>query len=151
MSDTTPAPEGTDPVTEPEGTEPVAEVTPEPEAEPVVAAVSGATPQVVTLSQGQYDDLLAGATAGAAAKAALDGQRRDGIVNAALSEGRLRPADTQPWREALDRDEAGTVALLSTLPQVFPVAALGSAHAPQGNPNDAEWTAFEASLTGKGA
>lgn len=109
-----------------------------------------AGPRVVTLSQGQYDDLVRGATAGQAALAELDRQRRDGIITTALAAGKLRPADQQAWRGALDRDEEGTVALLATLPQIVPTTMLGSAHASL-DPTDAQWDAFEQSLTGKDA
>lgn len=114
------------------------------------AALSGDAPKVVTLSQGQYDDLMRGAQAGTAAIAELNRQRRDGIVTSALSVGKLRPADQQAWRTALDRDEEGTVALLATLPQIVPTHMLGSAHASL-EPGDVEWNAFENSLTGKDA
>lgn len=109
-----------------------------------------AGPRVVTLSQGQYDDLVRGAEDGRAARAELDRQRRDGIITTALADGKLRPADQQTWRVALDRDEAGTVALLATLPQIVPTTMLGSAHATV-DPTDAQWAAFENSLTGKDA
>lgn len=119
------------------------------EQEPATAEASA--PQTVTLSQGQYEDLVKGAQAGAAALAALDAQRRDGIITSALSQGRLRPADSEAWRKALDRDEEGTVALLGTLPQIVPTAALGSAHAGIADPGEAAWDVFEKSLTGKDA
>ena len=114
-------------------------------------AIAASAPATVTLSQGQYDELLRGATAGQAALAALDTTRRDGIITAALNEGRLRPSDQKAWRTALDRDEDGTVALLGTLPpQTIPTASLGSAHATF-DPSEAAWDEFSKSLTGKDA
>ena len=130
----------------------VAEVTPDEATDkPEVEAVAAAAPATVTLSQGQYDELLRGATAGQAALAALDQTRRDGIITAALNEGRLRPSDQKAWRTALDRDEDSTVALLGTLPQqTVPTASLGSAHATF-DPSEAAWDEFSKSLTGKDA
>lgn len=117
-----------------------------------VVEVAASAPATVTLSQGQYDDLVRGANAGQVALAALDTQRRDQIITTALAEGRLRPSDQDAWRVALDRDEAGTVALLATLPpQTVATAALGSAHAGLADPGEAAWDAFTANLTGKGA
>lgn len=122
------------------------------EQEPVVAAASAQTPKTVTLSADVYESLLNGSKAGAEALALLDKQRRDGIITTALSEGRMTPATSDKWRAALDRDEEGTVALLSTLPtQVVPTVALGSAYAGNVNPDDAAWDDFTKSLTGKDA
>lgn len=141
----------------PEQVEDVTEAATEETAETVeeateVETVAASAPATVTLSQGQYDDLVRGAEAGRAALAALDTQRRDQIITTALSEGRLRPSDQDAWRVALDRDEAGTVALLATLPpQTVATAALGSAHAGLADPGEAAWDAFTANLTGKGA
>lgn len=84
--------------------------------------------KTVTLSQGQYDELVAGSKAGVAALAQIDKDRRDGIITAALSAGQLAPADQKTWRAQLDKDEEGTVALLSTLaPGTVPVTPLGHA------------------------
>ena len=128
----------------------VEEETTEDEQAPVT--VDASAPATVTLSQGQYDDLVRGANAGKAALAALDAQRRDQIITTALSEGRLRPSDQEAWRTALDRDEDNTVALLNTLPaqQVLATAAFGSAHAGV-DLTEAAWDDFTANLTGKGA
>jgi phage I-like protein len=102
----------------------------------------------VTLSQGQYDELVANGEAGKAALAQIDAQRRDGIITTALSEGRLAPADQATWRAQLDKDEAGTVALLATLAAgTVPVTPIGHAHAAAGDPLDAEWDAFAKTFT----
>lgn len=138
-----------------EETAPAAEETAEETVEETVeepVTVEAAAPATVTLSQGQYDELLRGSEAGKAALAALDSQRRDQIITTALAEGRLRPSDQGAWRTALDRDEDNTVALLNTLPkQMVPTVALGSAHAGLADPGEAAWEAFAANLTGKGA
>lgn len=89
---------------------------------------------VVLLSQGQLDDLLAKANAGQSAAEQLAAQRRDGIITTALSEGRLAVAEREVFRQRLDADEAGTVALLSALqPGRVPVT-------PQGHAGDASAT-----------
>lgn len=140
----------TDAAVEAEVAAPEADAEVEAKDEPVTVAASA--PQTVTLSQGQYEDLVQGAKAGEAALSALSAQRRDQIITTALSEGRLRPSDQEAWRGALDRDETGTVALLNTLPaQSVPTVALGSAYAGIVDPGEAAWDAFTANLTGKGA
>ena len=59
-------------------------------------------------------------------QAATD-KRRDGIIATALSEGRLTPAEVQPWREALDQSEASTVTLLASRTPVFSTVERGHA------------------------
>lgn len=120
----------------------------EENSEPVTANASASdAPAVVTLSAGQYEELMRGAQAGAAALAQIDATRRDTILNTALAEGRLTPADQATWRSALDKDEAGTVALLATLPpQRVPTVPAGSALADGTDPLDAEFEAFEKRL-----
>ena len=52
--------------------------------------------------------------------------RRDGIVTAAVSEGRITPASRDTWRAQLDANEDGTVALLASLAvNTVPVSEIG--------------------------
>lgn len=57
--------------------------------------------------------------------AAATAKRRDEIIATALSEGRLTPPETKPWRDALDAAEESTVALLATRTPVFNTVELG--------------------------
>ncbi|KWW97408.1 hypothetical protein LI90_4380 (plasmid) [Carbonactinospora thermoautotrophica] len=103
--------------------------------------------QVVTLSAAAFAELQAQAQAGAQAAAEIARQRRDQIITTALSEGRITPAEQQAWRQALDRDEEGTTALLNALQPRFPVTALGSdAPGQAGAADDAAWDEFTKSL-----
>ncbi|WGD38482.1 head maturation protease, ClpP-related [Lysinibacter sp. HNR] len=72
-------------------------------------------------------DLQANARAGAEARAEQESARRDGIVTAALRQGRIAAASKDAIRAQLDNDEAGTVAFLATLPEnkAVPVAEIG--------------------------
>ena len=109
---------------------------------------------VVTLSAGQYEALRTGATRGLEAGAELDRQRRDAIVVAALSAGRLTPDEaSKTWRPALDRDESGTTALLSSLAEGrVPTTAIGHSadvvDATAAAASDAAFTAWETALFG---
>ncbi|WP_454301105.1 head maturation protease, ClpP-related [Salana multivorans] len=73
-----------------------------------------------------HEQLLADAAAGREAKNALDAQRRDSIITAALGDGRIAPASRDSWRAQLDKDEDGTKALLESLPKnTIPVTEIG--------------------------
>src|SRR6478609_2277621 len=75
-----------------------------------------------------HEQLVADAAAGRKAAETLDAQRRDGIVAAALGDGRIAPASRETWRAQLDKDEDGTKALLESMPKnTVPVAELGHA------------------------
>ena len=71
----------------------------------------------VLVDAGRFAELEAQAAAGAQARAQQDAERRDRLVATALAEGRISAANRAIWRERLDADEAGTAALLATLPK----------------------------------
>jgi hypothetical protein len=52
-------------------------------------------------------------------------ERRDGMVNAALRQGRITAATRDTWRAELDRNEEGTAALLATLQPVVNTSERG--------------------------
>lgn len=110
-----PADEG---VTPPEGTP--AEGTPAtgtPTTPPAGEGTPAGTPAdgTVTLSAGQWAEVQAAAAAGQTAANELAKQRRDGIITAALGAGKITVHESAKFREQLDKDEAGTVALLTAL------------------------------------
>lgn len=98
-------------------------------AEQATTTPTAALPEgVVTIDQTVLDELRADAAAGRQARDDQIGARRDQIVVEALRAGKITPASRKEWREALDRDELGTVALLGTLAAgAFPLEA--KAHA----------------------
>ena len=98
-------------------------------AEQATTTPTAALPEgVVTIDQTVLDELRADAAAGREARNDQIGARRDQIVVEALRAGKITPASRKEWREALDRDELGTVALLGTLAAgAFPLEA--KAHA----------------------
>lgn len=69
----------------------------------------------VLLERDRYDALQQQAADGAAARAQQITERRDGIISAAVEDGRISPANSKTWRERLDENEAGTTELIATL------------------------------------
>lgn len=96
------------------------------QAEPTPAAA--ALPAGFTaIDESVLADLQKNARAGAEARAEQERTRRDGIVEAALREGRIASASKAAIRANLDTDEAGTIAFLATLPKntAVPVTEVG--------------------------
>lgn len=90
-------------------------------------------PGTVLIDAGQLDELRAQAAAGAQARAEQVANRRDALVDAALTDGRISPANRAAWRAALDADEDATTPLLAGLAAnaAVPVAPVGHAEADQ--------------------
>ena len=77
-------------------------------------------------------ELRADAAAGREAKATLESDRRDAIVDKAIAEGRIAPASRSSWRDMCDVDEEGTKKLLASLePNTIPVEEIGIGLNPQ--------------------
>ena len=102
------------------------------------AAEGAPTAQVpdgtVLVDAAQFEALQAQAAEGAQARAEQVADRRNKIVDAAVADGRVAPANRQAWRDNLDRDEDGTAALLATLSPAreVPVGEIGTGVAPEG-------------------
>ena len=80
----------------------------------------------VVVDAAAFADLQAAAAAGATARAEQNAARRDGIIAAAIQEGRIGPASRDTWRAHLDKDEDGAKALLESLPKnTIPVTEIG--------------------------
>ena len=91
-------------------------------------AASSTIPATATvIDTAVLDELRTNAQAGLDARAELDRQRRDGIIDAALADGRIAPVNRDSWRTQLDENEAGTLSLLETMPKntAVPVAEIG--------------------------
>lgn len=129
-------------------------------AVPAAAAAPAAAPTAIAAAAGA--ELPAGfvvveesvlSTLTSAATTVL-ADRREGILNAALSTGRIAPAEAAGWRAQLERDEQGIALLLNSLPENrVPVEARGSAAALAAGVHvdpstDAAWLDFEAGMFG---
>ncbi|OIU88652.1 head maturation protease, ClpP-related [Microbacterium sp. AR7-10] len=96
-----------------------ADTTPQPVAAALPAGFTAIDESVLA-------ELQANARLGAEARAEQERTRRDGIVADALREGRIAAASRDAVRAQLDKDEAGTVAFLNTLPKnAVPVEEVG--------------------------
>ncbi|MGA6128826.1 MULTISPECIES: head maturation protease, ClpP-related [unclassified Microbacterium] len=99
-----------------------AETNPAPAAETAPVVTDGA----VLVEAGALAELQRQAALGASAHASQETARREGIVQAAINEGRIAPASREHFLALLGKDEAGTTAALATFPKgTIPVAELG--------------------------
>lgn len=81
---------------------------------------------VVRMDASALEKLQADAAAGRQALAAVDAARREGIVKAAMADGRITAKSAEKWLAQLEKDEEGTKALLEEFPKnTVPVAELG--------------------------
>lgn len=103
----------------------------------VLAALDGhltdaqatATPPAgtVLIDQGVLNQLRNDAQDGREARAQQIADRRDRIIATAMQEGRISGASAEAFRSQLDKDEAGTVAILNSLPKdTVPVTEIGT-------------------------
>jgi len=80
----------------------------------------------VVVEAGAFAELQRQAALGATAHATQQTERREGIVQNAINEGRIAPASRAHFLALLGKDEAGTVAALATFPKgTIPVAEIG--------------------------
>lgn len=95
-------------------------------ADPIQTPVAALPEGMTVIDTTVLDELRQNAARGAEARAEQDRSRRDSIVSAALTDGRITAASRDTWRARLDEDEAGTVELLNTLAtNTVPVAEIG--------------------------
>ncbi|MHA3682792.1 head maturation protease, ClpP-related [Leucobacter sp. HY1908] len=81
---------------------------------------------VIAVDRAAFEELQQNAAAGAQALEQMNTSRREGIVAAAVAEGRIAPAARDTWLASLVKDEKGAAALLATLPaNTIPVSELG--------------------------
>ncbi|MBN9176113.1 MAG: ATP-dependent Clp protease proteolytic subunit [Microbacterium sp.] len=82
---------------------------------------------VVAIDAAVLANLQTQAAQGAAARAEQAQTRRDGILDAALKDGRIAPASRAHFAALLESNEEGTTALLNSMPKntAIPVAELG--------------------------
>lgn len=96
----------------------------------LAASAAAETPTIpagtALIDEGVLAELRADAAAGREAKATLESDRRDAIVERAIAEGRIAPASRASWRDMCDVDEEGTKTLLASLEaNTIPVAEVG--------------------------
>ncbi|GAA1714524.1 head maturation protease, ClpP-related [Brachybacterium phenoliresistens] len=115
----------------------------EERAEPAPAAASAQLPEGVTLiDEQQLADLKAAAEDGRAARAQQTADRRRGIVNAAIKDGKIPPARAEHWLAQLEADEEGALAVLNSLhANTIPVAPLGESAGEGTTAEDAAYAA----------
>lgn len=107
------------------------------QTEPKAAAVATLPDGALVVDRAAHEQLVADAAKGRQAAETLDSQRRDGIVTAALQDGRIAPTSREAWRAQLDKDEDGTKALLESMPKnTVPVAEIGES-GPEATADDA--------------
>ena len=87
----------------------------EEQAEAPEAPTAALPEGVVAIDATALAELREGARAGAEARAAQDTARRDGVIDAALREGRITSASQSHFRAMLDADEAAATALIASL------------------------------------
>lgn len=120
-----------------------------PTGQPEVPAPVGdepapSEPELVTLSAGTHAELSELA-------AWARTERRNRVLDTAVREGRIAPAERTAFAAQLERDEEGTTTLLSNLAPRFAVSELGAADAPDVALAESEakaFDAFEASVFG---
>ncbi|MFI8593738.1 head maturation protease, ClpP-related [Microbacterium sp. NPDC078428] len=100
----------------------------EEQADPTTPSASAALPEgAIVVDKAAHEQLVADAAAGRRAMDAIDAQRRDDIVAAALADGRIASSSRDSWRAQLDKDEDGITAILAGMPKntAVPVAEVG--------------------------
>jgi hypothetical protein len=104
----------------------------------------------VAIDSAQLEELKVSAAAGVAARAQQESERREGLVMAAVREGKIPPARKDAWIKQLEVDAGAAEVLASLAPGLIPVSALGhSGHEPQ-NTNTTADDAVMAALGLKG-
>lgn len=90
-------------------------------------APTAVAPGTTLIDSEALTTLQADAAQGRLARDEQNTARRQGIVDTALSEGRIAPAQSAQWIAQLAKDEAGATALIQSLPKntVTPVVELG--------------------------
>lgn len=94
------------------------------QAEP--ATITPIPEGAVVVDKAALAELQAAAAEGVAARQEQNTARRDGIIAAAIADGRIAPAASKTWREQLDKDEDGVKALLDSMPKnTLPMNEIG--------------------------
>ena len=96
---------------QPETDSPEAETeTPAEDRQPEPVAASGGEPQTVTLDRSVYEELKRGAEDGTAARKEQIVERREGLLAAAVDDGRIMPSAKDAWRSKLGNSDPAIAA-----------------------------------------
>ena len=128
VAETTEEPE---PAPEPEP-EPAPAPEPEEQTTPVAVAASIALPSgTVLIDEATLTELRNNGRAAAEVVRERRQERHEGLVNAAMGDGRIPPARREHWLQALAADEEGAGQVLASLaPGLIPVGERGHGQAP---------------------
>lgn len=85
------------------------------------------TPGTVVLDEAAYTDLVAAGAAGREARAQQLREQREGLVGAAVRDGRIAPVRRDDWLRMLEADPGSEAVLASLKPGLVPVTELGGA------------------------
>lgn len=96
-------------------------VAPQPEQVAAAAAELG----LVMVNKDQYEATVAAAAAGAEARKQQIREADEGVVMAAVKQGKIPPARKQHWLDALAADREGTATVLASLAPILPVQEIG--------------------------
>lgn len=109
--------------------------------DPAPVAVADPALEVATLSAGTLAELQRDA-------AWARKTRRDGILDGAIREGRITPAERSAFAAQMEKDEDGTTTLLGAMAPRFATSELGDATAPNSEAAEAGFDQFEAETFG---
>ena len=125
-----------------------ADVTGDPEVtEPEAKSETVDAPETVTVSKAQWDELTAQVSELAAERKA---KHQEQVIEAALSEGRIAPAEREKWTTALSAAPEATETLLSSLAPRVNVREQGSDVALSAGNQDDETERIAATRAGMG-
>lgn len=103
-------------------------------ANPAGTNLSEGAPGSIVVSEAAFNEMQTNLSAATTELADIrkerEGDRRDGLIQTFLSEGRIHHSERDYWRGQLDSSEQPTVAFLSARTPVVPVNELGHAAAP---------------------
>lgn len=117
------------------------------QAEPPHPPTAALPPGTVTVDQATLDELRANAELGRAAHEEQQRSRREQLVNAAVSDGRIAPSRVQDWLNVLAADPGAEQTLASLAKGLIPLAEIG--HAGNDADIDTEADALYAAVFGK--
>ena len=117
------------------------------QAEPPQNPTASLPPGTVAVDQATLDELRATAELGRAAHEEQQRSRREQLVQAAISDGRIAPARREDWLNALAADSGAEQTLASLAKGLIPMAEIG--HAGNDAYTDTEADALFAAVFGK--
>lgn len=115
------------------------------QADTAQAAPVAALPEnTIVLDKSVHEQLVSDAAAGRRAMDTIDKERRDGLIAAALADGRITADSQASWRAQLETNEGGIAPILASLPKntAVPVTEIGHSDSGVLSAEDAAYTAI---------